>query len=117
MGRLTTHVLDVAHGRPAGGMTVELVAIEGNTRRPIIRVTTNHQGRCDEPLLEGNEFGVGVWELRFHVAAYFSAADVLQSSPPFLDVVSVQFGIANADQNYHVPLLVTPWSYSTYRGS
>ena len=117
MGHLTTHVLDVTSGRPAGGMTIELLAVEDETHRSICTVTTNADGRCDAPLLEGADFKTGVWELAFHVADYFAANGTPLATPPFLDVVRVRFGIADADQTYHVPLLVTPWSYSTYRGS
>ena len=116
MGRLTTHVLDLVHGSPAGGMAIELYAVDAS-RRLITRTTTNPDGRCDRPLLEGEQVKAGVWELEFHVAEYFSARGVPQADPPFLDVVTVRFGIASAEQHYHVPLLVSPWSYSTYRGS
>ncbi len=117
MGCLTTHVLDVAGGKPAAGMSIELFSVDGDSRRPCTRVTTNADGRCDGPLLTEDAFRSGTWEIDFHVAEYFAANDVPQSSPPFLDVVTIRFGIAGDDQNYHVPLLVTPWSYSTYRGS
>lgn len=117
MGRLTTHVLDLASGKPAGGMTIELVALDGNVRRPVTRTTTNRDGRCDRALAEGAGFTAGVWQLEFHVAEYFAARGVTLAQPPFLDVVSVRFGVANPEQDHHIPLLVTPWSYSTYRGS
>jgi 5-hydroxyisourate hydrolase len=117
MGRLTTHVLDLVRGTPAGGMTIQLAAIEGATRRVVATTTTNHDGRCDAPLLEGEAFKTGTWQLEFHVAAYFAARGVTLTEPPFLDVVVVRFGVANPAQHHHVPLLVTPWSYSTYRGS
>ena len=117
MGHLTTHVLDVTSGRPAGGMAIELLAIDGATQRSVCTVQTNADGRCDGPLLEGADFKAGVWELAFHVADYFAATGMTLATPPFLDVVRVRFGIADADETYHVPLLVTPWSYSTYRGS
>jgi 5-hydroxyisourate hydrolase len=117
MGRLTTHVLDLASGKPAVGMTVELAAVDGGVRRPVVRTTTNKDGRCDDALLEGGRFAAGVWQLEFHVAEYYAGQGVALAKPPFLDVVTVRFGVASAEQNYHVPLLVTPWSYSTYRGS
>jgi 5-hydroxyisourate hydrolase len=117
MGRLTTHVLDVAAGTPARGMAIELLRIDGETRRPVGRFATNADGRCDAPLLEGGKLTAGVWELAFHVAAYYRSRGVNLPEPPFLDVVSVRFGIASGDESYHVPLLVSPWSYSTYRGS
>jgi 5-hydroxyisourate hydrolase len=117
MGRLTTHVLDLISGLPAGGMTVELAAIVGAVRRPVTKVTTNRDGRSDGALLEGGRFAAGVWQLEFHVAEYFRARGVTLADPPFLDVVTVRFGVADPGQHHHVPLLVTPWSYSTYRGS
>lgn len=117
MGRLTTHVLDLVRGVPAAGMTIELAACEGTTRRVAVRTTTNRDGRCDAPLLEGAAMVAGLWQLEFHVAAYFAAQGVALPKPPFLDVVVVRFGIANPADHIHVPLLVTPWSYSTYRGS
>ena len=117
MGRLTTHVLDLTSGTPATGMTIELAAIDGPARRAVAKVTTNRDGRSDAALLEGERFTAGTWQLEFHVAAYFRSRGVQLPNPPFLDVVTVRFGIASPDQNHHVPLLVTPWSYSTYRGS
>jgi 5-hydroxyisourate hydrolase len=117
MGRLTTHVLDLASGNPAVGMTIELAALDGGVRRPVMRTTTNRDGRCDDALLEGGRFTSGVWQLEFHVAEYFAGQGVTLTKPPFLDVVIVRFGVASPEQNYHVPLLVTPWSWSTYRGS
>ena len=116
MSSLTTHVLDTAHGLPAAGMTVELFSIDGDTRSLVKTVTTNSNGRCDEPMLAGEAFRVGAWELVFHVADYFTSRGVELSDPPFLDRVTLRFGIAAAE-HYHVPLLVSPWSYSTYRGS
>jgi len=117
MGGLTTHVLDLMNGMPAAGMTIELAAVDGLVRRPIVKTTTNRDGRCNGALLEGERFTAGVWQLEFHVAEYFKARGVELAKPPFLDVVTVRFGVASPEQNYHVPLLVTPWSYSTYRGS
>jgi len=117
MGRLTTHVLDLVRGAPAAGMTIELVSIDGSTRRPVASAVTNRDGRCAAPLLEGDAFTPGVWQLEFHVAQYFAAQGVPLAQPPFLDVVVVRFGVANPGEHHHVPLLVTPWSYSTYRGS
>jgi 5-hydroxyisourate hydrolase len=117
MGTLTTHVLDLAAGTPARAMSIELSRVEGQSRRIVARFETNADGRCDAPLLTSDQLQPGIWEIDFHVAAYYRGRGVTLSSPPFLDVVSVRFGIANATQNYHVPLLVSPWSYSTYRGS
>ena len=118
MGRLTTHVLDTAQGRPGAGVRVELFAVDtgGADRRPVAAARTNQDGRCDAPLLEGAAFRTGQWELVFHVGEYFAAAGLPTADPPFLDQVTVRFAIA-ADAHYHVPLLVSPWSYTTYRGS
>ncbi len=117
MGRLTTHVLDLVSGAPAGGMKIEVAALDGPARRTVLTTKTNRDGRPQGALLEGNEFTAGVWQLEFHVAEYFKARGVPLSQPPFLDVVTVRFGVANPGEHHHVPLLVTPWSYSTYRGS
>lgn len=117
MGFLTTHVLDTAHGLPAAGMTVELFSVNDAKRSLVKSAVTNSDGRCDSPLLEGEDFRAGVWELEFHVAGYFTALGVELPDPPFLDRVTLRFGIADAAEHYHVPLLVSPWSYSTYRGS
>ena len=115
MGRLTTHVLDTAQGRPGAGIRVELFDAN-DRRRPVASARTNRDGRCDAPLLEGSAFRTGRWELVFHVGEYFAAAGLPAADPPFLDQVTVRFAIA-ADAHYHVPLLVSPWSYTTYRGS
>ena len=117
MSSLTTHVLNTAHGLPAAGMTVELFSIDGETRTLVKTVTTNSNGRCAEPMLDGEAFRVGAWELVFHVADYFISLGVELPDPPFLDRVTLRFGIADSAEHYHVPLLVSPWSYSTYRGS
>ena len=114
---LTTHVLDTAHGIPAAGMTIELFSIDGDRRALVRSTVTNRDGRCDAPLLEGGDFRAGVWELVFHTAGYFTEQGVELPDPPFLDRVTVRFGIAASAGRYHVPLLVSPWSYSTYRGS
>ena len=115
MGRLTTHVLDTAHGRPAAGIAVELYAVSGKPRH-ITTVTTNQDGRTDHPLLEGDAFEPGTWELVFSVGDYFTRSGIPVSDPPFFDRVTIRFSIST-DTHYHVPLLVSPWSYSTYRGS
>lgn len=117
MGRLSTHVLDTANGRPARGVAVELFAIEGERRRPVLRTTTNADGRTDAPLMAGDSFRTGTYELVFAVGAYFASLGTATAEPPFLDVVPIRFTIADPDGHYHVPLLVSPWSYSTYRGS
>jgi 5-hydroxyisourate hydrolase len=118
-GRLTTHVLDTAHGRPAAGLEITLWALgtDGKERRGLKTVRTNQDGRVDGPLLAEDEFVPGRYELVFAVGAYFAELDDSLPSPPFLDEVPVRFGIAEADSHYHVPLLVSPWAYSTYRGS
>ena len=98
-------------------MTIELFAIEGETRRLITTRITNADGRTDSPMLAGDDYRPGTYELRFHVAAHFAATGATKEARPFLDVVPIRFTIAEPDSHYHVPLLVTPWSYSTYRGS
>lgn len=117
MGKLTTHVLDTAHGSPGAGIEVMLYRVGPAGRQLVTRAHTNRDGRCDAPLLEGEAFSAGVYELDFAVGAYFAARGVSLPTPRFLDVVTLRFGIAAAEQHYHVPLLVSPWSYSTYRGS
>ena len=116
-GRLTTHVLDTAHGRPAAGIRIELFRLEGDRRARLSAHETNADGRCAGPLLEGSDFTAGGYELVFHVAEYFRKAGVALPDPAFLDVVPLRFGIAEAGQHYHVPLLISPYGYSTYRGS
>jgi 5-hydroxyisourate hydrolase len=115
MSKLSTHVLDVSTGRPASGMRLQLFAENGG--EPLVEGRTNADGRCDAPLLESGTLRVGRFRLRFHVAEYYRAAGIALPDPPFLEVVEIDFGIADAKQSWHVPLLVTPWSYSTYRGS
>ncbi len=112
-GFLTTHVLDTANGRPAAGLEIELFRIEGDDRRPLKTVRTNADGRTDEPLLNEDEFERGVYEIVFRVGGYFGEG----SDPPFLDLVPLRFGVSDLEAHYHVPLLASPWSYSTYRGS
>ena len=117
MGRLTTHVLDTMNGRPAAGMTIEFLeagADGGWAHRGT--VTTNADGRTDAPLMQGDAFRTGRYQLRFHVGDYFAKAGVALPSPAFLDIVPIHFGMGE-DAHYHVPLLCSPWSYSTYRGS
>ena len=116
MGRLTTHVLDTAHGKPGVGITVTVHRLDGE-RREVARTVTNHDGRCDAPLLEGAALEAGKYEIVFAAGDYFRALGLDLPEPPFVDEVALRFGIANVDQHYHVPLLVSPWSYSTYRGS
>lgn len=116
-GRLTTHVLDTMHGRPAAGVTIQLWRLHAsNQGRELLKtVLTNENGRTEEPLL--TDPIVGTYELVFAVGAYFAVLHVPTSMPPFLDEVPVRFGLADAHANYHVPLLISPWAYSTYRGS
>ncbi len=116
MGRLTTHVLDTATGKPAAGLTVELYRL-GTTPERVTVVTTNKDGRIDGPVIEGAAFGAGVYELRFHAGDYLRKAGATLPDPPFLDIVPIRFGIASPDEHYHVPLLISPYGYSTYRGS
>lgn len=116
MGRLTTHVLDTAHGRAGAGIQVELYAADVG-RRLVRTVTTNRDGRTDAALAEGDELEAGAWELVFHVGEYFRRAGVALPDPPFLDQVVIRVGIASPEAHYHVPLLVSPWGYTTYRGT
>ena len=116
MGRLTTHVLDTAHGRPGAGIRIELYRI-GKSREAVTSTVTNADGRCDRSLLEGAALTAGVYELVFHAGKYFAGRDLKLPDPPFLDQVVIRFGIASTDQHYHVPLLISPYGYSTYRGS
>jgi 5-hydroxyisourate hydrolase len=117
MGKLTTHVLDTANGRPGAGIKVELFALAGDTRRALKTTTTNDDGRCDEPLLEGDALVAGEYELVFGAGDYFASIGTKVPEPRFVDRVVLRFGVADAKAHYHVPLLVSPWSYSTYRGS
>lgn len=117
-GKLTTHVLDTTHGCPAAGLKIALYELrEGDQRTLLKSVITNADGRVDSPLLEGPTMRAGVFELVFQAGEYFRSKDVELPEPPFLDVIPVRFGIADAELHYHVPLLVSPWTYSTYRGS
>jgi 5-hydroxyisourate hydrolase len=116
MGKLTTHVLNVAAGIPAAGMRIELRELAA-AAAPAVTSHTDADGRCPAPLREGDALRAGRYSLTFHVAAYFRSLGATLAEPPFLDEVVIHFGIADAAQNYHVPLLVSPWSYSTYRGS
>ena len=110
MGKLTTHVLDTAHGRPGAGIAIDLSMLQGGEWKLLKSVRTNADGRTDAPLLEGETFRPGAYELAFHLGSYFK-------SQGFLDLVPVRFVITDPAAHYHVPLLCSPWSYTTYRGS
>jgi 5-hydroxyisourate hydrolase len=115
--KLSTHVLDTANGCPAQGMKIELWSLADGKSRLLKSVQTNGDGRTDAPLLAADELKSGEYELIFHVGDYFVGKGAAQSGVRFLDMVPVRFGIADATASYHVPLLCSPWSYSTYRGS
>jgi 5-hydroxyisourate hydrolase len=115
-GRLTTHVLDTASGKPAAGLSIMLYRVSGNSHRKLKTVVTNADGRCDEPLLAGKAFETGQYELIFSAGAYFRGLGIDLPDPMFLDDVPIRFGMAEA-AHYHVPLLISPYGYSTYRGS
>jgi 2-oxo-4-hydroxy-4-carboxy-5-ureidoimidazoline decarboxylase len=117
-GRLSTHVLDTHGGKPAAGIAVELVELsELGKSRVVARAITNSDGRTDQPLISGRPLPIGHYELSFHVASYFAQRRVALSDPPFLDHIPLRFSVAEPEGHLHVPLLVTPWSYATYRGS
>jgi 5-hydroxyisourate hydrolase len=112
LGKLTTHVLDTALGKPAAGLRIEV------WRDSLVKVVmTNADGRADEPLLDGNAFATGQYELRFHAGDYLRGRGADLKEPLFLDIIPIRFGIADASQHVHVPLLLSPFGYSTYRGS
>ena len=115
-GYLTTHVLDTARGLPAKGMKVELFSLKGETRTHLKTLVTNDDGRTDEQILPADQFEQGTYELVFHAGAYLDACGTPPESPRFLDVIQIRFGMSQED-HYHVPLLISPFSYSTYRGS
>ena len=118
MPRLSTHVLDTASGRPAAGVALTLSRIDHDGRRAVlVRAMTNVDGRTDQPLLAGETLETGTYELEFEAGGYFRTLGLDLPQPPFLDVVPIRFGIADPYGHYHVPLLVSPWSFSTYRGS
>jgi 5-hydroxyisourate hydrolase len=104
-------------GMPAHGVVVELHFIEHDESRLLVRTETNADGRCDEPLLQGDKLQKGTYELAFHAGDYFARLGITTNEPRFVDIVTLRFGVANPYENYHVPLLVTPWSWTTYRGS
>ncbi len=118
MAGLTTHVLDTVRGRPAAGVEMELFELaSGDARTLIAHMRTNADGRTDAPLIPAAAARVGRFELVFHIGAYFRAGGATLAEPPFLDTVPIRFAVADPTQHYHVPLVATPWSYSTYRGS
>ena len=117
MARLSTHVLDTARGKPAAGVEVSVSILEKGAPRRLKAAVTNSDGRTDEPLLSGDSLTVGVYELIFSAGAYFRRMGEKLSEPPFLDEVAIRFGISDPHGNYHVPLLIAPHGYSTYRGS
>ena len=117
MGHLSTHVLDTARGVPAAGVVVEVRIVRGDGSQRVAAATTNAQGRTDAPLVTGDRLERGIYELTFHVGDYFRAAGVALSDPPFLDHVVIRVGIADAAAAYHVPLLISPYGYTTYRGT
>lgn len=117
MGKLSTHVLDVTQGKPGAGVAIALYELNDGARTLLKRVETNADGRCDAPLLAGDEMRAGRFELVFGAGDYFARQGADMPTPRFIDDVVIAFGIADPAQNYHVPLVVSPWSYSTYRGS
>ena len=116
-GRLSTHVLDTARGVPAPGIRIVLFEVGASARSVLAETVTNRDGRTDQPLLSGAPLRIGTYELEFHCGQYFSLARLQSSDPPYLDVIPLRFSIAEPEVHYHVPLLVSPWSYTTYRGS
>lgn len=115
-GRLTTHVLDTASGLPAAGLRIALYRVSGNSHRKLLEAVTNADGRCDAPLLEGKSFQPGQYELIFFAGDYLRSSGVALPDIPFLDQIPIRFGMAEP-RHYHVPLLISPYGYSTYRGS
>lgn len=117
MGHLSTHVLDTSRGLPAAGVLVEVRMLNGTDSQRVAAAATNAQGRTDAPLLMGDRLERGIYELTFHVGDYFRAAGVPLTDPPFLDHVVVRVGVADPAAGYHIPLLISPYGYSTYRGT
>ncbi len=116
-GYLTTHVLDTARGLPANGLTIVLFDLSGGKRVQVTQMTTNSDGRTDSPILPKDAFKTGEYELEFHAGAYLDAIGTPPGDPRFLNVIPIRFGISDAESHYHVPLLLSPFGYSTYRGS
>jgi len=116
-GYVTTHVLDAAQGHPAAGVQIDLFSIDGDSRTLVRTVETNADGRTDDPVIPKGELATGTYELVFHAGDYLEAAGLATGSPPFLNMIPIRFGVGDAGEHYHVPLLLSPYSYSTYRGS
>lgn len=116
-GYLTTHVLDTALGRPAAGLRINLFRIDGALRHPLAQMRTNADGRTDTPILPQDGFALGIYELVFEAGAYLDDSGAPAESPRFLDEIPIRFGISDLGAHYHVPLLLSPFGYSTYRGS
>jgi 5-hydroxyisourate hydrolase len=117
MARLSTHVLDTSRGEPAAGIVIELHRLRGGERHAVANAMTIADGRTDPPLLTGDSLDTGVYELVFHAGRYFRQSGLTLPAPPFLDEIVIRIGIADADGSYHVPLLLSPYGYSTYKGS
>lgn len=117
MGRLSTHVLDTAKGKPAAGVVIALYRLQGEARELLLRTQTNDDGRTDQPLLLGEALVAGSYELLFHAGDYLRASGQAAGDILFLDQIPIRFGVPDASQHYHVPLLISPFAYSTYRGS
>ena len=117
MARLSTHVLDLARGLPAPGVVIDLHIVEDGSRRHVARAITDADGRTEQPLLSGERMQTGIYELTFHAGDYLQSAGITLTTPPFLGEIVIRVGIADATGNYHIPLLLSPFGYSTYRGS
>jgi 5-hydroxyisourate hydrolase len=117
MARLSTHVLDTSRGAPAAGLALELHALRGADRTLVAAAVTNSDGRTDGPLIGGDRIEPGIYELTYQAGSYFQRTGVPLTAPPFLDVVVIRFGVSDPRGHYHVPLLLSPYGYTTYRGS
>ena len=117
MGKLSTHILDTVHGGPAANVLIELYSMDTTVPKLLVTARTNADGRTDAPLLTDTEVKRGRYRLIFHIGEHFKSTGMTLPDPPFVDVVPIDFGIADEGGNYHVPLVCSPWTYSTYRGS